>query len=102
MCIERGSTWNRWDFHVHTPYSVLNNEFGFNIEEDHRGEHFDNFVKTLFQKAVQCGIVAIGVTDYFSIDGYKRIRKDCSKFSMSRRSVCGFKRKNLMKKMHTK
>ena len=76
MCIERGSTWNRWDFHVHTPYSVLNNEFGFNIEEDHRGEHFDNFVKTLFQKAVQCGIVAIGVTDYFSIDGYKRIKEE--------------------------
>ena len=93
MCIERGSTWNRWDFHLHTPYSILNNEFGFNIEEDHRGEHFDNFVKTLFEKkydykrgirllgiaaekAVQCGIVAIGVTDYFSIDGYKRIREE--------------------------
>lgn len=43
MCVERGSTWNRWDFHVHTPYSILNNEFGFNIEQDHTGEHFDNF-----------------------------------------------------------
>ena len=29
MRIERGSTWNIWDFHVHTPYSRLNNNFGF-------------------------------------------------------------------------
>ncbi len=25
----RGSLWNRWDFHVHTPYSLLNNGYGF-------------------------------------------------------------------------
>ena len=65
MYIERGSTWNKWDFHVHTPYSVLNNQFGF-----------DEYVKTLFLKAVENGVVAIGITDYFSIDGYKRIRQE--------------------------
>ena len=27
---EIGSTWGKWDFHVHTPYSILNNQFGFN------------------------------------------------------------------------
>ena len=25
-----GSLWNKWDFHVHTPYSILNNNYGFN------------------------------------------------------------------------
>ncbi|MDO5138582.1 MAG: hypothetical protein Q4D71_09035, partial [Oscillospiraceae bacterium] len=77
MHIERGSTWNRWDFHVHTPYSILNNQFGFDPDPDWKSDvdKFDEYVKKLFQKAVEKGIVAIGITDYFSIDGYKRIRQ---------------------------
>lgn len=75
MHIERGSTWNKWDFHVHTPYSILNNQFGFDPDPEWKSDvtEFDNYVKTLFTKAVDKGIVAIGITDYFSIDGYKRI-----------------------------
>ena len=30
----------------------------------------------LFLKALECNIQAIGITDYFVIDGYKRI-KEC-------------------------
>ena len=77
MHIERGSTWNRWDFHVHTPYSILNNQFGFNPDPEWQTDiaEFDWYVRTLFTKAVEKGIVAIGITDYFSIDGYKRIRE---------------------------
>ena len=78
MHIERGSTWNRWDFHVHTPYSILNNQFGFDPDPGWKSDivDFDEYVKTLFTKAVEKGIVAIGITDYFSIDGYKRIRQE--------------------------
>ena len=78
MRIERGSTWNRWDFHVHTPYSILNNQFGFNPDPEWKTDiaEFDEYVRILFTKAVQKGIVAIGITDYFSIDGYKRIRQE--------------------------
>ncbi len=79
MIIERGSVWNKWDFHVHTPYSVLYNEYGFSlIRGDYSGEEkkFDEYVYKLFTKAIENGIVAIGITDYFSIDGYKRI-KEC-------------------------
>lgn len=67
MFIERGSTWNRWDFHVHTPYSILNNQFGFNPDPKWKTDiaEFDNYVKTLFTKAVEKGIIAIGITDYF-------------------------------------
>ena len=66
MHIERGSTWNKWDFHVHTPYSILNNQFGFNPDPDGRKDvsEFDNYVKTLFTKAVEKEIVAIGITDF--------------------------------------
>ena len=75
---ERGSTWNKWDFHVHTPYSALNNQFGFNPDPDWKTDiaEFDEYVRTLFTKAIEKEIVAIGITDYFSIDGYKRIRQE--------------------------
>ena len=73
----RGSLWNRWDFHVHTPYLLLNNGYGFDPNAvTSMPDPFDEYVIILFTKAVEAGIVAIGITDYFSIDGYKRIRQD--------------------------
>ena len=78
MVQERGSVWNKWDFHVHTPYSILNNNYGFtpDYNDQHREESkFDDFVRKLFTNAVENEIVAIGITDYFSIDGYKRIKQ---------------------------
>ena len=76
MRIERGSTWNKWDFHVHTPYSILNNQFGFDPDPtcSKDVDEFDDYVKALFKRAIEEEIVGIGITDYFSIDGYKRIR----------------------------
>ena len=68
-----GSEWRKWDFHVHTPYSVLNNQFGLKADDP---ADFDSYVRTLFTKAIEKDIWAIGITDYFSIDGYKRIRND--------------------------
>ena len=73
-----GSIWRKWDFHVHTPYSILNNNYGFNpfeIGEDELEAAFDNFFKRLFTEAVENNIAAIGITDYFMIEGYKRIKK---------------------------
>jgi len=61
----RGSEWRRWDLHVHSPRSVLNNQFG---------PDFDAYASTLFTKAVAREIAVIGVTDYFSVDGYKDLK----------------------------
>ena len=78
-----GSTWGKWDFHVHTPYSILNNQFGFNpfdSKDNYHEKDFDNYVVTLYNKAIENDIVAIGITDYFMIEGYKRIKEkylDC-------------------------
>lgn len=63
----RGSEWKKWDMHVHTPASVLSNEFG---------SDWDKYVKSLFQKAIQKNIVGIGITDYYFIEGYKKIKED--------------------------
>ena len=60
----KGSIWRKWDLHIHTPYSFLNNGFG---------SDFDLYVKNLFKKAISKNIAAIGITDYFTIDGYKNI-----------------------------
>lgn len=68
-----GSIWRKWDFHVHTPYSILNNIFGCNAEEP---EDFDKYVQILFSKALEKDVYAIGITDYFSIDGYKCLKNN--------------------------
>lgn len=71
-----GSNWNKWDFHVHTPYSILNNGYGpdpFEMADEEVEKMFDTYVQTLFKKALEKGIMGIGITDYFLLDGYKRI-----------------------------
>lgn len=74
-----GSVWRKWDFHVHTPYSILNNNFGFNpseLNENSLEEKFDEYVKKLFTLAVENDIAAIGITDYFMLEGYKLIKEN--------------------------
>lgn len=63
----RGSEWRKWDLHIHTPYSYLNNQFGSN---------FDDYVKKLFISAIENDISVIGITDYFCIEGYKKIKEE--------------------------
>ena len=63
----RGSEWRKWDLHVHTPESGLSNNFGGN---------WDEYVKTLFQTAILNDVAVIGVTDYFTIDGYKKLKRE--------------------------
>ena len=64
---QSGSEWRKWDFQIHTPESILNNQFGSN---------WDIYVKNIFKKAIENEIAAIGITDYFSIEGYKKIKKE--------------------------
>ena len=55
---ERGSEWRKWDLHVHTPNTKLNNGYG---------DRWDDFV----EKINKSDIDVFGITDYFSIDSYK-------------------------------
>src|SRR5437868_4926099 len=63
----KGSEWKKWDLHVHTPASVLNNGFG---------SDWDTYVKNLFTILITKGISAVGITDYFTIDGYKKLTEE--------------------------
>lgn len=60
----RGSEWRKWDLHVHTPKSVLCQNFNCS---------FEDYAKTLLKNAIDKEISVIGMTDYFSVDGYKEM-----------------------------
>ncbi len=63
--LNRGSQWNRWDPHIHSPGTVLNDQFR---GADPWGRYLD---------ALEAGtppIRAIGVTDYYLTDNYERTR----------------------------
>ena len=53
--------------HVHTPASVLASHFK---------NDWDKYVETLFKKAISKNVIAIGITDYFFIDGYKKLKEE--------------------------
>lgn len=63
-----GSTWKKWDLHVHTPSSVVHNYPGANPEA--RWEAFLQDIESLPPE-----FKAIGINDYIFIDGYERARK---------------------------
>src|ERR1043165_6678294 len=63
----RGSEWRKWDLHVHTPASVLNNGFGAD---------WDVYVQKLFRILLEKEIAVVGITDYFTIDGYKKVKEE--------------------------
>jgi len=68
---EGGSVWHIWDLHVHTPCSWLHNEYGSPEE----ASTWETYIQRLEEKCTTLGVAAVGVTDYFSIEGYKRLRK---------------------------
>ena len=63
----RGSEWRKWDLHIHTKGTMKNDQFKSNT--------FGNFCVTLFQKALKKEIAAIGITDYFNINNYKKVKE---------------------------
>jgi len=58
----QGSTWKKWNFHVHTKGTNKNDQFSSST--------MDEFFCAFYKKAIENGVSAIGVTDYFSIDKY--------------------------------
>lgn len=69
----RGSEWNKWDLHIHTKDTNKNDQF--------TSATFDEFCINFFKKAVENNIVVIGVTDYFSIENYSKVKNFISKIN---------------------
>ena len=61
----KGSEWRKWDLHIHTPGTKLNNQF-----KSDDGDVWKEYCQRLHESDVQ----AFGITDYFSADGYLSAR----------------------------
>jgi hypothetical protein len=66
MIFPKGSEWRKWDLHIHSPLSILHNNYPklSNGEPD-----WDKFI----EKLESLDVAVIGITDYFTIEGYKKI-----------------------------
>ncbi|TDS59626.1 TrlF family AAA-like ATPase [Myroides indicus] len=65
--IDKGSEWNIWDLHVHTPDSIFHR---YGNSED----VWEKYITDLEKLPPQFKV--IGVNDYFFLDGYKRLLKE--------------------------
>ena len=70
--MERGSQWRKWDLHVHTPES-FQHEFRFESEDEARHYGGDIWEKYITELENLGDISVLGITDYFTIAGYKKI-----------------------------
>ncbi len=62
----RGSEWNKWDLHVHTPYSIVQH-YGDGFQE----KTWEKYICAL--ENLSPDIKAIGINDYFLLDGYEKV-----------------------------
>ena len=77
MNYERGSEWRRWELHIHTPETKKNDCFeGSNINEkwDKFYESVNNYIGD--GSDPQKNIAVIAITDYLSIDNFKKVVED--------------------------
>lgn len=59
----KGSVWQKWDLHVHTPDSLVNSYGG--------PDAWDRFIKELENLPPEFKV--LGINDYIFVDGYKRL-----------------------------
>lgn len=67
MILKSGSTWLRWEPHIHAPGTVLNNQYqGAQVWDDY----------LLAIESATPEVRALGVTDYYLIDTYVRVQEE--------------------------
>jgi len=68
----QGSIWRKWDLHIHSPLTILNNLFPKTVD----GPDCNRYLETL---EALTDVSVVGITDYFTIDGYKQLRREMRK-----------------------
>ncbi|UVI38379.1 TrlF family AAA-like ATPase [Qipengyuania spongiae] len=63
--LTRGSVWRRWEPHIHTPGTVLNDQFG-------GVGAWESYLSTIESRSPT--IEALGVTDYYLTETYEQVR----------------------------
>lgn len=66
MNYTEGSLWRKWDLHVHTPLSHVNNYSGSDLDDK-----WEKFISDLEKLPNEFKV--IGINDYLFIDGYEKV-----------------------------
>lgn len=66
MIDAKGSVWRKWDLHIHTPASLIANDYGGDTPEA-----WEAFIAGI--EEMSSDIKVIGINDYLFIDGYKKV-----------------------------
>ena len=69
--MNRGSIWRKWDLHVHTPAS-FHHQFRLS-EEEKKKYQLNIWEKYISELEKVSDVSVVGITDYFSIEGYKKV-----------------------------
>lgn len=64
----KGSEWRKWDLHVHSPLTILNNNYPKLPNGTPDWEAFLSKLESL-------DLAVVAITDYFTIDGYKKLKE---------------------------
>jgi energy-coupling factor transporter ATP-binding protein EcfA2 len=67
--LRRGSEWRKWDLHIHSPLSALANKFPRQNDGNPDWEQYLSALEGL------AGFSVLGITDYFSVDGYREVSR---------------------------
>lgn len=75
--INKGSEWKRWEFHLHTPFTQKEDRYS-GINADDKWEKFYSTINNYIGDGSNSlhSIVAIGITDYLSIEIYLKVVSD--------------------------
>lgn len=73
----KGSEWGRWDLHVHTPDTKKNDQFSGKTSDEKWEKYYSDISEYVSDETDSTRrIVAIGITDYLSIDNYLKVIND--------------------------
>lgn len=67
-----GSEWRKWDLHVHSPASVLNNARFVGATDEEKWNNYYSKLRSIKDFSV------IGIADYFSVEGFKKVVADAN------------------------
>lgn len=76
MAYERGSVWRRWDLHIHTPETKKNCNFIGNNVTEQWDKFYEDVLDYIDSNDITKKVAVIGITDYFSIDNYRKVISD--------------------------
>ena len=78
----RGSEWRKWDLHLHTPGTAINDQFKLENSKTTEG-----LWREYCERINDSGVSAVGITDYGSVDNYFLLKENRDNFELNKEVV---------------